>query len=600
MNDKSEYQYLPLQKQSRDIRVISLLSGRWQDDIQCSIQTISLDHQPDYRALSYVWGDPAITKPIFVDKLKVQVTTNLESALRHLREPDKPLTLWIDALCINQKDDLEKSHQVAMMGEIYRKCSACCIWLGCKPAASNTHPAAIQHQDVEDPFALIHHFADDKHIHELSCFEQKTDSTAHPFREDPSFGRMWDGFLKVAQSSWWSRVWTVQEAVLPPTATLRYGTSEVSWARILKASENLNRHAWKCCFNAWRALPDHVREVMNSFSDAMYSLEHDRDVLLAGKYFDLHEQLLAYSYRECKEPRDHIFGVLALLDPKEYQSIVPDYSLDTTSTFIKAVEAMFEAGKGDLRCLCGCGDGPTQTKLPSWVRDFAAPLNEYLSGAGLDRVSSYKLYDASSGGRAKPDLSVPQELRLRGIFLDAIRTVGPPRLSRVFAETLPVLSKWLSMANLQEDPSRKESFWRTMLGGLFAGYDQQTNNQVVRRYTTTDFQRFEQWVSVVEGAGEKLDSPDVSATFRLASSGRAFFLTEQGYMGLSYPTMLPGDELWVLYGGRVPFVLRPSQDKPHETGAHYYRLVGDCYLDGFMDGEAIGNPAYPERDVILR
>ena len=71
-------------------------------------------------------------------------------------------------------------------------------------------------------------------------------------------------------------------------------------------------------------------------------------------------------------------------------------------------------------------------------------------------------------------------------------------------------------------------------------------------------------------------------------------------MGLSYPTMLPGDELWVLYGGRVPFVLRPSQDKPHETVAHYYRLVGDCYLNGFMDGEAIRNPAYPERDAILR
>jgi hypothetical protein len=389
MDDKSEYQYLPLQKHSRDIRVISLLSGRWEDDIHCSIRAISLNHKADYRALSYVWGDSAIMKPIFIDKLKVQVTPNLESALRHLREPDKPLTLWIDGLCINQKDDLEKSHQVAMMGEIYRKCSACRIWLGCKLAASITHPAAIQQQDIKDPFALIHHFADNKHIHELSCFEQKTDSTAHPFREDPSFGRMWDGFLKVAQSPWWSPVWTVQEAVLLPTATLQYSNSEASWASILKASENLNRHARKCCFNAWKALPDHVREVMNSFSDAMYSLEHDRDVLLAGKYFDLHEQLLAYSYRECKEPRIKFSVSSHSSTPKNISQSFRITRLMLPVHSSKQSRQCSRQEKGDLRCLCGCGDDPTQTKLPSWVRDFAAPLDEYLSGAGLDRVSSY-------------------------------------------------------------------------------------------------------------------------------------------------------------------------------------------------------------------
>jgi hypothetical protein len=87
MGDTGEYQYLPLQKHSQGIRVISLLSGRWEDDIHCDIRTILLDHQPDYGALSYVWGDSAITKPIFIDKMEVQVTTNLESALQHLGSP---------------------------------------------------------------------------------------------------------------------------------------------------------------------------------------------------------------------------------------------------------------------------------------------------------------------------------------------------------------------------------------------------------------------------------------------------------------------------------------------------------------------------------
>ncbi|KAM7184289.1 hypothetical protein V8F33_013056 [Rhypophila sp. PSN 637] len=36
------------------------------------------------------------------------VTTNMESALRYLRDPKQPRTLWIDALCINQTDEVEK------------------------------------------------------------------------------------------------------------------------------------------------------------------------------------------------------------------------------------------------------------------------------------------------------------------------------------------------------------------------------------------------------------------------------------------------------------------------------------------------------------
>src|SRR5690606_39256660 len=68
---------------------------------------------PEYHALSYTWGDPVFPKTLEVVRHtnetttpapagNISVTENLHSALRHLRRPEKPLSLWVDAVCINQ------------------------------------------------------------------------------------------------------------------------------------------------------------------------------------------------------------------------------------------------------------------------------------------------------------------------------------------------------------------------------------------------------------------------------------------------------------------------------------------------------------------
>jgi hypothetical protein len=77
----------------------------------------------EYVALSYVWGEPNKTREVFVNGKSVQVTENLESALRILRDklPMRlGVRLWADALCINQKDLKERNAQVQMMGDIYK------------------------------------------------------------------------------------------------------------------------------------------------------------------------------------------------------------------------------------------------------------------------------------------------------------------------------------------------------------------------------------------------------------------------------------------------------------------------------------------------
>ena len=94
------YPYQVLDAEQRQIRVLTLLPGNWHDPISCELRVVPLNDDPAYFALSHVWGDPKVTLPIFLHKHALQVTSNLENALRRLRGPTKPMVIWIDALCI--------------------------------------------------------------------------------------------------------------------------------------------------------------------------------------------------------------------------------------------------------------------------------------------------------------------------------------------------------------------------------------------------------------------------------------------------------------------------------------------------------------------
>lgn len=77
-----------------------------------------------------MWGDPKDTVPIILDGHVFNITTNLESALRHLRWEDTARTFWIDAICIDQRDIQERGHQVQCMGDFYRAAEQTTVWLG--------------------------------------------------------------------------------------------------------------------------------------------------------------------------------------------------------------------------------------------------------------------------------------------------------------------------------------------------------------------------------------------------------------------------------------------------------------------------------------
>ena len=91
------------------IRVLDILPGRWEDEVKCDVRVVSLDENPQYEGLSYVWGESAERKTIDVSGESITVTPNLHVALQRLRYPEKKRTMWIDQLCINQWDMDEKA-----------------------------------------------------------------------------------------------------------------------------------------------------------------------------------------------------------------------------------------------------------------------------------------------------------------------------------------------------------------------------------------------------------------------------------------------------------------------------------------------------------
>ncbi|XTI95877.1 hypothetical protein V2W45_1350248 [Cenococcum geophilum] len=88
-----------------------------------------------------------------------------------------------------------------------------------------------------------------------------------------------------------------------------------------------------------------------------------------------------------------------------------------------------------------------------------------------------------------------------------------------------------------------------------------------------DKRRYFASVEVVDGS-----NGDFQKATEIVSRARKFFITEKGYFGVG-PACMENDLVYILYGRRVPFLLRPKNN--------FYHLVGECYVHGIMDGEAI-------------
>jgi hypothetical protein len=124
--------YETLDDQRHQMRLLTLAPSEDYDaDIHCHLKKFDARSSPvpEYAAVSYVWGDLPPTSSIIINDQSFWVRAYMCTVLHYVRRKIMPRRLWIDALCINQLDAIEKPHQIHQVGYIYTNAVNVLIWL---------------------------------------------------------------------------------------------------------------------------------------------------------------------------------------------------------------------------------------------------------------------------------------------------------------------------------------------------------------------------------------------------------------------------------------------------------------------------------------
>jgi len=607
---------------AQEIRVALLAPGQWDDEISCHLVNSSLESPLEYEALSYVWAQEPGHRYIRLNGSMHQITTNLFLALRRLRKASDARYIWIDALCINQDNGEERNHQVALMGSIYKSCTRALLWLGDyeSPAGSPRQTLTIEEAETQSwkqiseeqssmqdkGFAAlntVHELSINKHVFATSLFEEivKSDerNDLHHLR---SFGSIFD-------LTWWTRIWTIQEAVLPPMATVLYGSFAVRWEVFETAEKCAYQHAESCCYDIWKLAGKksfiEFNETVRRFGNTVGSLKALRKTRRESNTdttLPLHRILWNHRDREASEPRDLFYGLLGLIGGM-VPDLMVDYKLPCEAVFKIATLLSIEQ-TGKLYILQRRKN--SQIQKPFWIYNFDTVVDNIVWE--LERASMYREERFFTAAGTSKSVAFwndfdQDHLELKGIFCSEVVLVGDSLTIDGFTTRglSSILIQWESLAegfysNRTTDTRYgrdwKSVFLRTLVSDFTFDVEPQIED---RRVCAAD-------LPIIRGVVDSAIRMEKPPTARLDSLlydrmlnsliKRAFFITADGYMGLGSPEW--GDEIWVLFGGDTPFILRSSVTDP---GCH--QLVGSCYVHGLMDGEAMVDVEAKQQTVSL-
>jgi hypothetical protein len=322
-----------------EIRVLVLHPGEKGSPIECSLEHSNLrSKKSGFEALSYVWGDPTITNEITCDSRKITVGKNLYDALERLRLPDKPRVLWIDALCINQGDNQEKTQQVRMMGEIYTRARAVLIWLGNRDDIQEgvsklvSRPANQKHVDWS-PLKPV--FTNPLFILAQSLliwlgFEGAVNLGVAKLEQPQASAEFdWSLLMPVTQNPWFTRVWCIQELVLASRPMIVTRDSVIPWDDFAKAVLELRTQ-----FNAYRMKTPHQS---NESIENFYFL-HDmrqRHKMRRKQRHNLLELLFLTRGFQATDPRDKLFALIGLAGDvlSSDWEVMPNYDLSVAEVY---------------------------------------------------------------------------------------------------------------------------------------------------------------------------------------------------------------------------------------------------------------------------
>ncbi|KAK5744140.1 hypothetical protein LTR17_002170 [Elasticomyces elasticus] len=319
MSDTIEY--IALIPKKRQIRLVTVELNE-ENEVACHLSVVSLDDNPVYTALSYVWGTEKPTYRIWVDDCPFLIRRNLYDYLRLVaKKQTTRLGMFIDAICINQDDTPERTHQVKLMGSVYRGALEVTAWFGLEEhwtvGLLEKFPA-IRDPAVLDAYLLT---SPDGRFIRNGTRAQQIQAPKQDVR---------DIAVAIMQGinghPYWTRLWTVQEYLLPTRLTLRAGKLTFAAARFTDRSlANVafdNMVAWasgsKPCYTSLNYL---------------FGRKLDHPSVAGEVLLPLSTAVRLYGTQDCLRVRDHIFGLLGLCKSR----LIPDYDVPLTKLYARVL-----------------------------------------------------------------------------------------------------------------------------------------------------------------------------------------------------------------------------------------------------------------------
>ncbi|KAF2116466.1 heterokaryon incompatibility protein-domain-containing protein [Lophiotrema nucula] len=581
-----------------------------------------------YIALSYIWGDANDPDQVFIDGIAVVVRSNLKRALSALQDTllvQQGCRIWTDALCINQNDTAELSHEVGRMGTIYKQAYRVVVWLG----------------DATDDSDLAMDFINSV----TEAWEQGEESARKCIRDTlATYGTIiWQACEAIVTRKYFDRMWIIQELSMGgDTAIILCGHKETTWANLFRFYDTsydskpeyrtpklaaIFREEIACSSPAaktayvskkgWNWLKCENFQIIQDATNEP-GLRDDRHLLTRCEM------------AACINPRDKVYGMLSLVDPAVAAKIVPDYSTSATEVYTAFAKAYIE-GKGDLFLLIHSGknwkddEDPEFIPLdkPSWVPDLRKRTMSWYNLA-------YGEPSVDAGIPPKFEfLSSNKILKVRGLFIGHIDGLcGRNRREDNLSQLQDITpTKHISNA-YGSDEAFKEALWRAIMmdkdqrghrapsefscildSAIFSDKYAPPNNLPVEETRNQSIlwnyhmwlrrnaslvlggEPFKDWFSELGVLESKLDEYcDILSDF--GPWTRRFGITDNGYLGIFPPEARQGDVVAVVFGCGHPLLLKPMGDR--------FQIVSECYVQGLMRGEVGGllrRGEFRERDV---
>jgi len=306
------FEHEPLDHSQPSIRLLKISPTLSTEGlIQCSITHTTIDHAP-YRCLSYAWGKPERKQLVLMNGKRFYVQPNLFGFLIVTRANTARTVhqYWIDAVCINQNNTAERNHQVMQMGRIYTEAETVIAWLGLSSRATV--------------------FLDSWKI------SKKISSSA---QQNVVFDEL-------ADNEYWTRAWITQELILARSIIVAIGSLTFTFDELLEM------------------IRDNIYHCFADYKKSRLVLSFDRRSKIVG--LPLAQLLLNFCDKNCSNPRDRIFSLLALCAEKHHIKV--DYGCSV-------LELVWSIMKSSANTFCACSALIVMQSLAPEIAELIANAN---------------------------------------------------------------------------------------------------------------------------------------------------------------------------------------------------------------------------------